>query len=125
MTTTLPRAPRPTIRRARAYVPTGEVGRHLAQAKDIQARIQELTAQLDAHREWLLTHMTRLDLDRIEAGDFTVLRKIRHRWTYSPETEREMLALRTTQKWEQAQGLATDTPTIYVSFTTAPAQAGE
>lgn len=116
MTITLPSLKQ--ARRQRAYTPGGEVGRRLAEAKALQHKIQELTAQLDVHRAWLLTHMNRLDLATIELGDFVVMRKTRHSWTYSANTEREMQALRVTQKWEQSQGIASDEPTIYVSMTT-------
>jgi hypothetical protein len=112
-TTTKPRA-----RRGRAYATTGDIGRRLAKAQALQLQIQALTNELDTHRAWLLTHMQRHNLDHLELGDFTVTRKLRHNWSYSPETEREALALRTTQKWEQSQGLATDTPTAYVAFNT-------
>jgi hypothetical protein len=118
MTITFCTAPRARIRRDRSYAPSGDIGRRLASAQSLQLQIQELTAQLDAHRTWLLSHMQRRNLDRLELGAFQVIRKTRHNWTYSPETERDMLSLRTTQKWEQSQGLATDNPTVYVAFST-------
>ena len=62
--------------------------------------------------------MIQLNLDRIEHGDLVVTRKVRHRWAYPPETEAAMLALRKIQDREQAEGLATDTPTVYVSLST-------
>jgi len=105
-----------TVRRQRAYVPTGDVGRHLAAAQRLQEQLQEIEAQLSTHREWLLEHMNRTDLHRIESGDFCVVRKVRHKWTYSPETEREALKLRTTQRWEQTTGQAVDNPTVYISM---------
>lgn len=111
MTTTL-------TRRSRTYAPSGEVGRRMANAKLLQARIAELTAQLDEHRDWFLEHMERLRLDNLALDDFTVLRKRRHRWTYSPSTEREINALRALQRWEQVQGIAEDDPTVYISFST-------
>lgn len=113
---------RSRVRRDRAYVPTGDIGRRLAAAQSLQLQIQELTAQLDTHRTWLLNHMQRRDLDRLELGAFQVIRKTRHNWTYTPETERNMLALRTAQKWEQAQGLATDNPTVYIALSTTPSK---
>jgi hypothetical protein len=113
---TLPSLPR--VRRDRAYVPNGAVGRHLAEAQSLQLQIQRLEAELATHRTWLLSHMQRHDLDLLELGAFRAQRKSRHNWTYSPETERDALQLRTTQKWEQSQGLATDTPTVYIALTT-------
>lgn len=109
---------KPKIRKDRAYAPSGDVGRRLAQAQALQLKIQSLTAELDDHRFWFLTHLMRTNLDTLELGNFTVTRKTRHNWSYTPETEREMLALRTTQKWEQTQGLATDAPTTYVALST-------
>jgi hypothetical protein len=120
-----PRRPAPTVRRKRAYVPTGDVGRHLGTAQALQLQIQELTAALDKHRAWLLAHMQQHDLDRLELAQFQVLRKVRHNWSYSPETEREMLQLRTTQKWEQSQGIASDNPTTYIAFSTKPQEQPE
>jgi hypothetical protein len=113
---TLPSLPR--VRRDRAYVPNGAVGRHLTAAQSLQLQIQRLEAELATHRTWLLSHMQRHDLDLLELGAFRAQRKSRHNWTYSPETERDALQLRTTQKWEQSQGLATDTPTVYIALTT-------
>lgn len=109
---------KPRVRRDRAYAPTGDIGRRLAKAQALQLQIQALTTELDTHRAWLLSHMQRHQLDHLELGDFTVTRKLRHNWSYTPETERDALALRTTQRWEQSQGLATDNPTVYVAFNT-------
>ncbi|MEB3209300.1 MAG: hypothetical protein VKK63_10345 [Synechococcus sp.] len=129
MTITLPPVPRPAPRRAaplarrkRTYVSSGPVGKHLAAAAALQLQIQELTAQLNEHRAWLLAHMLDRSVTRLELGDqFQAVLKTRHNWTYSPETEREMHQLRVTQGWEQKQGIATDTPTTYVALTTKPA----
>ena len=110
-----------TIRRQRAYVPTGEVGQHLAAAQDIASQIAELEAQLSQHRAFLLEHMVSKGLHRIESGDFRVLLKNRHNWTYSSALEREMLQIRTSQKWEQSTGVAQDTPTTYIQFQTVKA----
>jgi hypothetical protein len=111
----------PRVRRRRTYAPSGEVGRHLAAAQRLQAQIAELQKELDAHRDWCLTHLQSRELTRVEDGSgFMALLKVRHRWTYSEATERDALALRTAQKWEQSQGIAIDDPTIYVSFTSTP-----
>jgi len=111
---------RPPVRRNRSYVPTGDIGRRLAAAQDLQRRIQELEAELSEHRAFFLEHMVSKDLQLVTLGHFQVQRKTRHNWTYSPECEREALALRSRQKWEQAQGVATDSPRDYVAFTTQP-----
>lgn len=111
---------KPATRRVRTYAPTGPVGRRLAAAQDLQRRIQELEAELSEHRAFFLEHMVSKDLNLVALGQFQVQRKRRHSWSYSPECEREALALRARQKWEQAQGIATDSPRDYVAFTTQP-----
>ena len=105
-------------RNTRSYSPTGTIGRRLSKAYATQLESQRLTAELTAHRQWLCARMIQLNLDRIEHGDLVVTRKVRHRWAYTPETEAAMLALRKIQDREQAEGLATDTPTVYVSLST-------
>lgn len=107
-----------TVRRERAYVPTGKVGHHLREAQRLVAEIQRLEAELSPHREFLLNHLEANNLHKVQCGDFIAQRKVRHNWTYSAQTQREMLALRTTQRWEQSAGLALDTPTVYVSLLT-------
>lgn len=102
--------------RSRSYTETGHIGRRLTEAKRLQHQIQQLEQELSMYREVILQHMTTQDLDVIQAGDLLVLRKTRHKWTYSPQTEREMMNLRQTQRFEQSQGIASDNPTIYVSF---------
>jgi len=62
--------------------------------------------------------MQRHKLDKLELGQFVVQRRTRHNWSYSPETERDALALRQTQKWEQSEGIATDNPTVYIALST-------
>lgn len=106
------------VRNTRTYSPTGTIGRRLSKAYAVQLESQRLTAELTAHRQWICSRMIQLNLDRIEHGDLVVTRKVRHRWTYTPETEATMLALRKIQDREQAEGLATDTPTVYVSLST-------
>lgn len=117
MLTTIHR-PNGRLVRSRVYTPTGSVGRKLQRAADLQARIALLDAELRSLREEILHHMESKGLDRMEVGDFRATRKTRHAWTYSASTEREMLALRQLQKWEQAQGIATDNPTIHVALST-------
>jgi hypothetical protein len=107
-----------TQRITRTYSPTGSIGRRLTTAHDLQLQSQRITAELTAHRAWICDRMIRLGLDRIEQGDLIVTRKVRHKWTYTPETEAAMAALRKIQEREQAEGLATDNPTVYVALTT-------
>lgn len=106
-----------TIQRTRAYSPDGTIGKVLAEAFALQAEIQRLQAELDVHRERLLTHMEGQKLDKLELGSFVVSRRIRHNWSYTPETHNEMLKLQTTQAWEQRQGLASDRPRAYIALT--------
>jgi hypothetical protein len=117
VTTTLIRRTAP--RRKRAYAPSGDVGKHLAEARSLQLRIQELTALYDAERAWLLTHMQQQGLQSVELGAIRCVLKERSRWSYSPETERDMQALQVTQKWEQSHGIAQNTPTHYTAITEA------
>lgn len=114
MTLTLSRRTAP--RRKRAYAPTGDVGQHLARARELQLRIQELTALYDTERAWLQDHMQRLGLDAVALGEVRCLLKQRAKWTYSPETERDMQQLQITQKWEQREGIASNSPTFYVAL---------
>jgi len=102
----------------RSYSPSGTIGRRLSKAYALQLEVQRLTCELSTHRQWLTTRMENLHLDRIEHGDLLVTRKVRHNWTYTPETEAAMLALRNRQFYEQSEGLATDKPTVYVSLST-------
>jgi len=110
--------PETAQRKTRFYLPTGAIGRRLTTAYDLQLQAHHLTAKLAAHRQWICSHMQRLGIDRIEQGDLVVTRKVRHNWTYTPATEALMEALRKTQLREQAEGLATDNPTVYAAFTT-------
>ena len=114
---TLTYAPAPRARRKRAYTPSGDVGQHLARARSLQLQIQELQAQYDTERAWLLEHMQSRHLTNVALGDICCVLKTRARWTYSPDTEREMQALQVTQKWEQSRGIATNTPSFYVALT--------
>ena len=116
-TTRTPRTPRTKQRKSRSYKPTGEVGRRLALASQLQQQITELQVQLDSHKEHLLHHMNTQKLDRIEFGRIVLSRRTRHNWTYSAATERDLMQLSETKKWEQTHGLAIDNPTVYVSMT--------
>ena len=117
-TTTTYRRPAAQLQRTRIYSLTGQVGRKLQEAHALQQRIATLTADLTEIRQQLLAHMEANRLDRMEAGDVRVSRKVRHDWSYSPELARELLHLRQAQKWEQLQGIATDSPTVYCALTT-------
>lgn len=112
-------APDPTpAKRSRTYSPTGALGRRLQDAQALQIQIQDLEAKLLEHRQFFLAHMEKNKLTRLDLGRFVVTRKTRHNWTYTPETEREQLRLRQTQKWEQSTGVAVDNPTIYLAMST-------
>jgi hypothetical protein len=100
----------------RSYAPTGAIGKRLARAKAIQAQIQQLEADLSKDREFLLAHMQRHNLDRIETQGMLVTRKHRHNWSYSAVCDNMALQLRQLQLDEQVCGVATDRPKSYVSL---------
>lgn len=105
-----------SIRRERAYSPKGWLGRRMARAKALQLQIQALEAELSEHREVLLGHMQRHDLDRMELAGFTAVRKHRHNWSYSAVCDNLALQLRQLQLDEQALGVAADSPKAYISL---------
>ena len=117
MTVALPTIPVRKPRRKPAAT-NSSVACQLRSAQALQQQMHELEVQLAAHRVWLLSHMQSEGLDRLEIDGFSVQRRIRHNWDYSPETERNALALRNAQKWEQTVGLATDSPTVYIALIT-------
>ena len=119
MTISYIKAPAKPAPRARAYAPSGEVGKHLARARELQLEIQRLTAEYDTEREWLLRHMQTQSLTNVALGDVRCVLKQRNRWIYSIETQREMEALQITQKWEQSRGIASNEPSFYVSIAEA------
>lgn len=105
-------------KRTRTYSPDGAIGRRLSAAHQLQMQAQRLASELTGHRQWLAERMQRLNLDRIEHGDLVVSRKVRHNWTYSPELEAEMKRIKQLQRREQEEGIATDSPTVYVALST-------
>lgn len=109
-----------TIRKRRTYSVTGVIGRKLRRAEELTTEIARLKEELEPLREDILQHLVDRDLAFIEAGSFSAIRKLRHKWEYTASTEREMLALRNLQKWEQQQGTATDTPTTYLQLSSKP-----
>lgn len=119
MTATLTRPRTKPERKRRTYVPTGDVGKHLTEAASLISQIKALEKELEPHRKFLLAHLQARDLSMVSQGQVEAHRKVRHSWTYSPSTEREALALRQAQQFEQAQGIAKDDPTVYVSITFA------
>jgi hypothetical protein len=104
------------LRRERAYSPKGWIGRRMARAKALQLQIQALEAELSQHREALLSHMQRHDLDRLELTGFTAVRKHRHNWSYSAVCDNLALQLRQLQLDEQVLGVAQDKPKAYISL---------
>lgn len=113
MTVSYVKAPR---RRSRSYVPSGEVGKHLSRARELQLQIQELQALYDTERSWLLEHMQSKSLTNVALGDVKCVLKQRAKWIYSIETQREMERLQITQKWEQSRGIANNQPSYYVAL---------
>lgn len=106
------------ITRSRTYASHGFIGKRLAKAHALQLEAQRIAAELTEHRQWLTERMQRLNLDRIEHEDLVITRKLRHKWSYSTELEDEMRRVTQLQKREQAEGVATDSPTVYVALTT-------
>ena len=104
--------------RTRTYAPEGAIGRRLSAAHQLQLQAQRLTAELIGHRQWLTARMERLRIDYIQHGDLVVTRKVRHNWEYSPELTAEMKRIKQLQRREQEEGIATDSPTVYVSLST-------
>ena len=106
-------------RTKRTYKVRGFIGRKLSRAAELKRQIDELQAELDPLRDDILSFLNDRDLDNVDVEDFRALRKVRHKWTYTASTEREMAALRNLQKWEQQQGDAVDHPTVYLQLTSA------
>ena len=105
-----------TTRIKRTYKVRGFIGRKLARAAELQREIAELQAKLDPLRDDILAFLNERNLDNVDVEDFRAIRKVRHKWTYTASTEREMAALRNLQKWEQQQGEAVDHPTVYLQL---------
>jgi hypothetical protein len=105
-------------KQTRTYSPEGAIGRRLSATHQLQMQAQRLTAELVGHRQWLTARMQRLTIDCIEHGDLVVSRKVRHNWEYSPELEAEIKRIKKLQRREQEEGIATDSPTVYVSLST-------
>lgn len=101
----------------RSYRPTGIIGKRLAHAKALQQQIQQLEAELSEDREFLLIHMQRHQLERIETEGLRVVLKTRHNWSYSAAIDNMALQLRQLQLDEQTLGVAKDRPRAYVSLT--------
>ena len=108
--------------KARTYKPTGDIGKHLQEAYQIQSQIDALEEQLQVHRDYILTHMEEKKLDIIRLDGITVYKRKRHKWKYSVATHNEMLKLQSTQAYEQARGIALDNPRVYISLTHKEAQ---
>ena len=109
-----------SFKRERHYAPSGRIGRVLNRVAKLKAQIDKLQAELDSEREFLLEFMLSQKLDTIYGQDFRVQLKTRHNWTYSPETERELLKIRGMKSLDIAQGRATDAPTVHVALNIFP-----
>lgn len=114
--TAIQSAPSARKRRKPTKAQIAELDRRLAAASRIQAQIQQLETQLLEHRQWLLQHLLDTEKASVNLGNFFAYRRTRHNWTYTAEVQRDMLALRNAQQWEQRQGLAVDQPTPYVAL---------
>jgi TolA-binding protein len=116
---TLGTAPfRSPIVRTRTYSPDGKLGRIAQRAAALRQQIDALNKQLEPLRDELTTLMIQRKLNVLQVNDVAIQLKHRNKWTYSPETEKRSLALTTIQRWEQEQGIATNSPTAHVAITT-------
>lgn len=99
-----------------------EIETRLAAAAALQAKIQELEAELKTHREFFLDHMNSTGETTLTLGSFNVYRRSRAKWSYSPALHNEMLRIQNMQKMEQmldkhGNSIATNNPTVYVALT--------
>lgn len=103
-------------RLTREYTETGLIGRQLRAANALATEINRLSAQLSVIRLDLLQHMEEKQLDTVKCGVLFCIRKTRNNWSYSAETEREMQKVRNSQKWEQTQEIAQNSPTTFIQL---------
>jgi dynactin complex subunit len=116
---TLGTAPfRSPIQRVRTYSPDGKLGRIAQRAAAIRQQIDALNKQLEPLRDELTSLMIQRKLNVLNVNDVSIQLKHRNKWTYSPLTEQRSLRLSAIQKWEQEQGIATNSPTAHVAITT-------
>lgn len=112
----------PSFPRERTYSPRSGLGRKIAKAAALRAQIDDLTKALEPLRAEILASLESGNVSTARVGDVVVTRRLRHNWSYTPDTEREILSLRQTQKWEQSEGLATDAPTAYIAINIVPGE---
>jgi len=109
---------RTPIQRIRTYSPEGRMGRVAQRAAAIRQQIDALNAQLEPLRDELTSLMIQRKLNVMNVNDVSIQLKHRNNWTYSPETEQRKNALVLTQRWEQEQHIAKNSPTAFVAITT-------
>lgn len=117
----VPPAPElPSVQPRGSAVAIGRVSEHLLKAQALHGQIRELEQQLELHKLWLLDHMEKHHLNRLETTGFQACRLVRHNWTYSESTQFEMQRLRNLQELDKLSGAATDNPTVSLSFRNKP-----
>ena len=57
------------------------------------------------------------DIKSLELDGLSVQRKSTSKWVYSAETQRDAIALKTTQDYEQSKGIATATTSVHIALT--------
>jgi hypothetical protein len=87
---------------------------------EIKAEIKALEAELSPLKPIILRGMKALELDELKTESHVVRVQSRHNWTYSVETENEQLRLNRIKATEQAEGIASDAPTIFPVVTALP-----
>ena len=87
---------------------------------EIKAEIKALEARLSPLKPIILSGMKALELDELKTESHVVRVQSRHNWTYSVETENEQLRLNRIKAVEQAEGIASDAPTIFPVVTAIP-----
>jgi len=108
----------------KAYSPTGEIGRRVAEAFQLKLEKDRIEALLKGHTAFLKAHCVKHNVSRIDVGDFQVQRKERKNWEYSLPLQNEMLRIQQQQALEQSDGRAINTPTIYVALAVSRKAAG-
>lgn len=97
-----------------------ELQHRLEMAATLSATIQSLEAQLQEHRQWFTEYLQNQPESHIEHGNFCVILKSRHNWTYSSDLQIQITDLKRQQKYEQDHDIAIDNPKSFVAFTFKP-----
>lgn len=97
-----------------------ELQLNMEKAATLAATIHDLESQLAEHRSWLKDYMIENNETSLRVGNFEVILKSRHNWTYSVETTEAMNNVKQMQKYEQINEIAQDAIKQFVAFTFKP-----